>query len=57
MLDEFPGLAEGQIEARQPGAGLSQELLESGQAGEFANLGQGNVDFSGIIRMLEAAGD
>jgi 3-hydroxyisobutyrate dehydrogenase-like beta-hydroxyacid dehydrogenase len=23
---------------------------------EFANLGQGNIDFSGIIRMLDASG-
>ena len=41
-----------QAHAAVPMGARAAELYQ-----EFANLGQGNVDFSGIIRMLEAAGE
>jgi len=39
-----------QANAAVPMGARAAELYQ-----EFANLDQGNVDFSGIIRMLEAA--
>ena len=41
-----------QANAAVPMGARAAELYQ-----EFANLGQGNVDFSGIIRMLEASGE
>ena len=41
-----------QAHAAVPMGARAAELYQ-----EFANLGQGQVDFSGIIRMLEASGD
>jgi len=43
--------AAGQVEAVVPMGARAAELYQ-----EFANLGQGNIDFSGIIRMLNASG-
>jgi 3-hydroxyisobutyrate dehydrogenase len=40
-----------QVEAVVPMGARAAELYQ-----EFANLGQGNIDFSGIIRMLDASG-
>jgi len=40
-----------QVDAVVPMGARAAELYQ-----EFANLGQGNIDFSGIIRMLDASG-
>ena len=42
--------AAGQVDAVVPMGARAAELYQ-----EFANLGQGNIDFSGIIRMLDAS--